>query len=93
MEADAAHPQLRLYVDGAFAELEHRRICRSGSVATRWCLPPAAVGDADRRGLPANGIEDFDQIRFWTTPVSKCTQANACRMPLGVDYIGVIGGR
>jgi ABC-type lipoprotein export system ATPase subunit len=33
-----------------------------------------------------NGMDDFDKIRFWTTPVSKCAQGECLRalLPLGI---------
>jgi putative spermidine/putrescine transport system substrate-binding protein len=45
-------------------------------------------------GCTANGLDDFDKIRFWTTPVSKCGQGECVPYYRWVsDYIGVIGGR
>ena len=42
----------------------------------------------------ANGYDDFDKIRFWTTPVSSCPAGNCVPYYRWVsDYIGVIGGR
>jgi putative spermidine/putrescine transport system substrate-binding protein len=46
-------------------------------------------------GCATNGFGDFDRIRFWRTPVSKCESQGAC-VPYYrwvSDYIGVIGGR
>ncbi|WP_322097277.1 ABC transporter substrate-binding protein [Pelagibius sp. Alg239-R121] len=61
---------------------------------------PAACTDGrgmqTAEGCTTNGMDDFEKIRFWTTPVSKCaTQNNEC-VPYYrwvSDYIGVIGGR
>ena len=61
---------------------------------------PAACTDGrgmqTAEGCTTNGMDDFDKIKFWTTPVSKCaTQNNEC-VPYYrwvSDYIGVIGGR
>jgi len=44
----------------------------------------------------ANGMDDFEKIRFWTTPVSNCGQGEGACVPYYrwvSDYIGVIGGR
>ena len=42
----------------------------------------------------ANGLDDFDKIRFWTTPVSKCDAGECVPYYRWVsDYIAVIGGR
>ena len=43
-----------------------------------------------------NGMDDFDKIRFWTTPVSNCSAGEGACVPYYrwvSDYIGVIGGR
>jgi hypothetical protein len=41
-------------------------------------------------------MDDFDKVRFWTTPTSKCASQNDACVPYYrwvSDYIGVIGGR
>ena len=46
-------------------------------------------------GCTKNGLDDFDKIRFWQTPVSQCESQGEC-VPYYrwvSDYIGVIGGR
>lgn len=46
-------------------------------------------------GCTANGLDDFEKINFWTTPVSQCESQGEC-VPYYrwvSDYIGVIGGR
>ena len=46
-------------------------------------------------GCTANGLDDFEKINFWTTPVSQCESQGEC-VPYYLwvsDYIGVIGGR
>jgi len=60
---------------------------------------PAACTDGrgmqNAAGCTANGLDDFEKIRFWTTPVSKCKTQEIC-VPYYrwvSDYIGVIGGR
>jgi putative spermidine/putrescine transport system substrate-binding protein len=61
---------------------------------------PAACTDArgmqTAEGCTANGLDDFDKIRFWTTPVADCSQGDDTCVPYYrwvSDYIGVIGGR
>ena len=42
-----------------------------------------------------NGIDNFDKIYFWKTPVSKCETQDSC-VPYYkwvTDYIAVLGGR
>jgi putative spermidine/putrescine transport system substrate-binding protein len=61
---------------------------------------PAACEDGSgmqtKEGCAANGFDDFDKIRFWTTPVANCSQGEGACVPYYrwvSDYIGVIGGR
>jgi len=59
---------------------------------------PAACTDGrgmqTAEGCTTNGLDDFEKIKFWTTPVSKCTQGECVPYYRWVsDYIGVIGGR
>lgn len=61
---------------------------------------PAACTDGSgmstKESCTANGMDDFDKIRFWTTPVSNCSQGEGVCVPYYrwvSDYIGVIGGR
>jgi len=61
---------------------------------------PAACTDGrgklDAAGCTANGMDDFERIRFWTTPVADCSQGEGACIPYYrwvSDYIGVIGGR
>lgn len=60
---------------------------------------PAACTDGrgmqTAKGCATNGFDDFEKIRFWTTPVTKCASQGEC-VPYYrwvSDYIGVIGGR
>ncbi|MEQ8652427.1 MAG: ABC transporter substrate-binding protein [Kiloniellales bacterium] len=60
---------------------------------------PAACTDGrgmqTAEGCTTNGFDDFEKIRFWQTPVSRCASQDAC-VPYYrwvSDYIGVIGGR
>ena len=61
---------------------------------------PAACTDGrgmqTAEGCTANGMDDFERIRFWTTPVADCAQGEGACVPYYrwvSDYIGVIGGR
>ncbi|MBF9059822.1 extracellular solute-binding protein [Rhodobacterales bacterium HKCCSP123] len=61
---------------------------------------PAACTDGrgmqTAEGCTVNGMDDFDRIRFWTTPVTSCESQNGECVPYYrwvSDYIGVIGGR
>ncbi|MDO9526220.1 MAG: ABC transporter substrate-binding protein [Gemmobacter sp.] len=59
---------------------------------------PAACTDGrgmqTAEGCTKNGLDDFERIRFWTTPVSKCPAGDCVPYYRWVsDYIGVIGGR
>ena len=61
---------------------------------------PAACTDGSgmqtAEGCTANGLDDFDKIRFWTTPTANCSQGEGACVPYYrwvSDYIGVIGGR
>ena len=60
---------------------------------------PAACTDGrgmqTAEGCTKNGMDDFEKIKFWTTPVSKCASQDQC-VPYYrwvSDYMGVIGGR
>ena len=60
---------------------------------------PAACTDGrgmqTAEGCTKNGMDDFDKVRFWTTPVTRCESQEEC-VPYYrwvSDYIGVIGGR
>ncbi len=96
MEADAAHPELRLYVDGAFAVAQAagrpRRLVRLGAGGARRLQGQRT---ADRRRLQDQRLRGFRPDPFWKTPVAKCASQGEC-VPYYrwvSDYIGVIGGR
>ncbi len=57
------------------------------------CTDGRGMQTAD--GCTANGFDNFEQVRFWTTPVTSCESQGEC-VPYYrwvSDYIGVIGGR
>ncbi|MDP2740468.1 MAG: ABC transporter substrate-binding protein [Pseudorhodobacter sp.] len=96
MHAEAAHPNC------AYKWIEHSLSSNLQSDLAVWFganpSVPAACTDGrgmlDAAGCTANGMDDFDKIRFWTTPVSTCAQGECVPYYRWVsDYIGVIGGR
>jgi putative spermidine/putrescine transport system substrate-binding protein len=97
MHVDAAHPTC------SYLWMEHTLSSNLQSDLSVWFganpVVPAACTDGSgmqtAEGCTANGMDDFDRIRFWTTPVSQCASEGEC-VPYYrwvSDYIGVIGGR
>lgn len=98
MHVDAENPEC------AYLWMEHTLSSNLMSDLSVWfgANPGVPAACTDGRGMQTaegcttNGMDDFDKIKFWTTPVSKCeTQNNEC-VPYYrwvSDYIGVIGGR
>ncbi len=98
MHADAENPNC------AYMWMEHTLSSNLMSDLSVWfgANPGVPAACTDGRGMQTaegctkNGMDDFEKIKFWTTPVSKCaTQNNEC-VPYYrwvSDYIGVIGGR
>jgi len=96
MHADAANPNC------AYMWLEHSLSPKLQGDLAAWfgsvpAVPAACKGNAllTDEGCKTNGMEDFDKIRFWKTPVSKCATETEC-VPYYrwvSDYIAVIGGR
>ncbi len=97
MHADAAHPNC------AYMWMEYTLSSNLQSDLSVWfgAVPSVPAACTDGRGMQnaegctANGLDDFEKIKFWTTPVSKCESQGEC-VPYYrwvSDYIGVIGGR
>jgi putative spermidine/putrescine transport system substrate-binding protein len=97
MHVDAAHPNC------SYMWMEHTLASNLQSDLSVWfgANPSVPAACTDGRGMQnaagctANGLDDFEKIRFWTTPVSKCPSQGTC-VPYYrwvSDYIGVIGGR
>jgi putative spermidine/putrescine transport system substrate-binding protein len=97
MHADAAHPNC------SYMWMEHTLSSPLQSDLSVWfgAVPSVPAACTDGRGMQnaegcaTNGLGDFEKIRFWTTPVSKCDSQGEC-VPYYrwvSDYIGVIGGR
>ncbi|WP_421342615.1 ABC transporter substrate-binding protein [Aeromonas veronii] len=60
-------------------------------------VPAACDGNAllGPTGCKTNGIDNFDRVRFWRTPVSQCKSQGTC-VPYYrwvSDYIAILGGR
>ena len=98
MHVDAANPNC------AYLWMEHTLSSNLQSDLSVWfgANPSVPAACTDGRGMQtkdgcaANGMDNFEKVRFWTTPTSKCaTQDDQC-VPYYrwvSDYIGVIGGR
>jgi putative spermidine/putrescine transport system substrate-binding protein len=97
MHIDAANPNC------AYLWMEHTLASNLQSDLSVWfgANPVVPVACTDGRGMQTaegctkNGFDDFERIRFWTTPVSNCASQDEC-VPYYrwvSDYIGVIGGR
>lgn len=97
MHADAAHPNC------AYMWMEHSLNPKLQGDLAAWfgsvpvnlkaCKGNALLGDD---GCRTNGLDNFDKVHFWRTPVSSCaTQQEAC-VPYYrwvTNYIAVLGGR
>lgn len=96
MHVEAAHPNC------AYMWLEHSLEPKLQGDLAAWfgsnpAVPAACKGNEllGEEGCKTNGFEDFDKIKFWRTPVSKCASQSEC-VPYYrwvSDYIAVIGGR
>ena len=87
----------------AYMWMEHTLSSNLQSDLSVWfgAVPSVPSACTDGRGMQtaagctANGLDDFERIKFWTTPISNCASQDAC-VPYYrwvSDYIGVIGGR
>ena len=96
MHADAAHPNC------AYRWMEHSLEPKVQGAVAAWFgsvpVVPAACDASDLlgpNGCKTNGIDSFDKIHFWRTPVSKCPTQGTC-VPYYrwvTDYIAILGGR
>jgi putative spermidine/putrescine transport system substrate-binding protein len=98
MHVDAAHPTC------AYKWMEHTLNSNLQSDLSAWfgsnpVVPEACTdgsGMQTKEGCSANGMDDFEKIHFWTTPVANCSQGDGACVPYYrwvSDYIAVIGGR
>ena len=97
LATDAAHPNC------AYKWMEHTLSSNLQSDLSSWFgsvpVVPAACTDKSgvqtAEGCTANGLDDFDKIRFWSTPVADCAQGVGMCIPYSrwvSDYMAVIGG-
>ena len=98
MHVDSKHPNC------AYKWMEHSLASNLQADLSVWfgANPAVPAACTDGRGMQTaegctkNGLDDFEKIRFWTTPVSNCSQGEGACVPYYrwvSDYIGVIGGR
>jgi putative spermidine/putrescine transport system substrate-binding protein len=98
MHIDAPNPNC------SYLWMEHSLASNLQSDLSVWfgANPSVPAACTDGRGMQTaegctkNGLDDFEKIRFWTTPVSNCSQGEGACVPYYrwvSDYIGVIGGR
>ena len=97
LHVDSANPNC------AYMWMEHSLSPKVQGDVSAWfgtvpSVPAACKGNAllTDEGCKNNGYENFDKIKFWKTPVSKCATQNDQCVPYYrwvSDYIGVIGGR
>jgi putative spermidine/putrescine transport system substrate-binding protein len=97
LAADAANPNC------AYMWMEHSLSPKVQGDLAAWfgsvpAVPAACKGNAllTDTGCATNGFDNFEKIKFWKTPVSKCATQNDACVPYYrwvSDYIGVIGGR
>ena len=96
MHVDAAHPNC------AYQWLEHSISNKVQADLAAWfgsvpSVPAACSGNEllGENGCKTNGMDNFERIAFWRTPVSKCSTQELC-VPYYrwvTDYIAVLGGR
>ena len=96
LHAESAHPNC------AYMWMEHSLSPKVQGDVSAWFGANPSVGAACKgndlltdAGCKNNGYEDFDKVKFWKTPVTKCESQGEC-VPYHrwvSDYIGVIGGR
>ncbi|SIQ23855.1 putative spermidine/putrescine transport system substrate-binding protein [Rhizobium sp. RU33A] len=96
LHAESEHPNC------AYMWMEHSLSPKVQGDVSAWfgtvpSVPAACKGNAllTDEGCTLNGFDNFEQIKFWKTPVSKCESQGEC-VPYHrwvSDYIGVIGGR
>ncbi|RUM96297.1 extracellular solute-binding protein [Pseudaminobacter arsenicus] len=97
LHVDAEHPNC------AYMWMEHSLQPKVQGDLAAWFgsvpVVPAACKNNElltEDGCAINGFDNFEKIKFWKTPVSKCATQNDQCVPYYrwvSDYIGVIGGR
>ena len=95
LHADSKHPNC------AYMWMEHSLSPKVQGDVSAWfgtvpSVPAACEGNAllGDEGCSNNGYDNFEQIKFWRTPVAQCEQGECVPYYRWVsDYVGVIGGR
>jgi putative spermidine/putrescine transport system substrate-binding protein len=95
MHAEAPHPNCSyMWMEWTLSSnLQGDLAAWFGSVPV---VPTACEGNAllGPDGCKTNGMENFNKIHFWRTPVAKCEQGECVPYYRWVtDYIAVLGGR
>ncbi|NRQ15541.1 ABC transporter substrate-binding protein [Ensifer sesbaniae] len=96
LHAESQHPNC------AYMWMEHSLSPKVQGDVSAWFGANPSVGAACKgnelltdAGCKTNGYDDFEKVKFWKTPVTKCASQGEC-VPYHrwvSDYIGVIGGR
>jgi len=96
LHVDAPHPNC------AYRWLQHSLEPKLQGDLAAWfgsvpVVPGACEGNEllGPEGCKRNGYENFDRIRFWRTPTTRCKSQGTC-VPYYrwvTDYIAVLGGR
>ena len=97
LHAEAEHPNC------AYRWLEHSLSPKVQGDLAAWfgsvpSVPAACDGNEllGPEGCATNGFDNFERIRFWRTPVSKCASQEGGCVPYYrwvTDYIAILGGR
>ena len=97
MHVDAANPNC------AYMWMEHSISPKVQGDLAAWfgsvpSVPAACKGNAllTDAGCDTNGMQNFDKVHFWRTPVAKCATQSAGCVPYyrwATDMIAVLGGR
>jgi putative spermidine/putrescine transport system substrate-binding protein len=97
MHVDAANPNC------AYLWMEHSIAPKVQGDLAAWfgsvpSVPAACKGNAllTDAGCNTNGMQNFEKVHFWRTPVAKCTTQSAGCVPYyrwATDMIAVLGGR
>ena len=95
LHADSKHPNC------AYMWMEHSLSPKVQGDVSAWfgavpSVPAACKGNEllTDTGCATNGFDNFDKIKFWKTPIGKCTTQAEC-VPYHrwvSDYIAVMGG-
>lgn len=97
MHVDAANPNC------AYMWMEHSIAPKVQGDLAAWfgsvpAVPAACKGNAllTDAGCDTNGMQNFEKVHFWRTPVAKCASQAAGCVPYyrwATDMIAVLGGR